>query len=218
MKKILLSLFSVLILISSPALAVDTARTQSDLVTNLFQTGQADGSIDSQDMRDFIVSSAHSRVITEQGVVDYNDLATASTPLSLSAGVALQLENDGAGSFTNLTYIPSGVASLWDTTLDQLDFSDLKLGDKVLLRLDVTLTTLSANTDIDMTMDLAIGGTPYSLDISRESFKSTGTYNITETFPVYMGDANTRDNPGEIMLETDKNATVVVNGWAIFVN
>ena len=33
-----------------------------------------------------------------------------------------------------------------------------------------------------------------------------------------MVDTNTKSNPAEIIMEVDKNSTVIVNGWAIFIN
>lgn len=194
-----------------------TRRTQAEMDA-LYADGQPDNTGSPQLHRDHIASSVHSRIVTEQGFMDYNDLATTGTPLSLLAGVPMQMSNDGAGSSTNKTYKPITVTELWDEVEDELDFSELQLGDKVLMRLDVTLIVASTNTDFDMTINLGVGGTPYTLDVARESFKSTGTYKIVEVFPVYMGDTNTLINPAELYVETDKNATLTVNGWAIFVN
>lgn len=197
---------------------VDTVRTKSDLVTNLYQEGQGESSLTPAKHRDHIVSSVHSRIITEQGVVDYNDTATTATPITLTAATPAKLTNDKLGSFTNTTYLPDTVTDLWDTTAQRLDFTELALGDKVLMRIDVSVVTASPDTDIIMSLDLAIGGTPYSLTVLRNSFKSSGTYPIVAVFPIYMGDTNTKSNPGEIIMEADKNSTVIVNGWATFIN
>ena len=67
---------------------VDTSRTVSDLVTNLFQDGQSAGAITPQDMRDLIESMQ-----TKQGSI------YVSTPSSTSiAGAGTFVE--GAGTFT----------------------------------------------------------------------------------------------------------------------
>lgn len=197
---------------------VDTRRTKADLTDNLYQDNQGSKKLTPARHRDHIVSSVHSRITTEQGVVDYNDTATAGTPITLTAATPTKLTNDKLGSFTNTTYLPDTITDLWDTTGNQLDFTETQLGDKILLRIDVSLTTLSPDTDMELSLDVAIGGTPYSLNIARQAFKSAGTYPVVGVFPVYMGDTNTKSNPAEIIMETDKNSTVIVNGWAIFIN
>lgn len=52
----------------------DTKRLSSDLITNLFQDGQAAGSITPQDMRDFIVS-----LLTPYGGFEMEDNATTTS-------------------------------------------------------------------------------------------------------------------------------------------
>ena len=50
-------------------------------------------------------STAPAAGTVSQGVYDYNDLATTSTPIPLTlAGTWYDLTNDGAGAFTNKTY------------------------------------------------------------------------------------------------------------------
>ena len=53
---------------------VDTKRSSSDLVTNLFQDGQSEGSISEQDLRDFIVSMK-----APYGAADFEANATETT-------------------------------------------------------------------------------------------------------------------------------------------
>ena len=195
----------------------DTKRTKNTILTTFLQSGQASGSFIRQRFRDIIESVAHSRIVTEKGFMDYNDAETTGSPIALNAGVVTKLTNDGAGSNTLSTFKPDTVTDLWDVVGDQLNFSDLKLGDCVLLRIDVTVTTLSVNTDLDMTIVLDVGGIDAILHVDRESFKSSGTYEFVVSFPIYMGQENIRANPAEIKMEADKNSTVVVNGWAIFV-
>lgn len=66
----------------------DTSRTVADLTTNLFQNGQAAGSITPQDLRDFIETCQ-----TKQGSI------YVSTPVSTSIAVAGTYV-EGAGTYT----------------------------------------------------------------------------------------------------------------------
>lgn len=152
-------------------------------------------------------------------IADYNDDATTTSPLSLVVDTPMQLTNDGLGDNTDLTYLHPTIPFLWNTSTNRLDFSALKLGDKFHLRLDITLNVLSTNTDLLVGLDLGIGDTPFHLNFAREVFKSTGAYEILEEVTLYMGASGVvRDNPAEITATTDKNSTIIVNGFALFVN
>ena len=156
-----------------------------------------------------------------QGVYDYNDVTTASTPISLAvAGTQYELTNDGAGAFTNVAYPIPGLANMWDVATNRFIFKDgtvLALGDTVDIRFDVEVTTSTTNTAIDLVIELGIGGSPYQLSIINEADKkAAGTYKLIRWFGIYMGDSNTLDNPGRVLAAADKTGvTVKVNGWYI---
>lgn len=148
------------------------------------------------------------------GFADYNDDATSTTPISVTGGAGfVDLTNDEAGSFTNKTFLPAGVTDVWDATTDRFDFSDLKLGDQVIIRVDVSVTTTAANQVIQMALELGTGGTPYDLNFLRNQYKTVGEKNIVIAVPFYIGDANTLNNFGKIKIQSPDNCTVVVNGW-----
>jgi hypothetical protein len=152
------------------------------------------------------------------GFWDYNDTATTATPITLTpTATAVKLTNNGLGSKTNKTYKLDDVAEVWNTSTNQLDFSGLNLGDTVDIRFDITVTTTGANHEILLDLQLAIGATPYTLQVQRINFKTAGTYSLVVWFGLYMGDANTLNNPGEIRAQSDTGTTdtVVVNGWYI---
>ena len=153
--------------------------------------------------------------LVRMGVWDYNDSATSGTPISLTPiNTDIVMTNNGAGAFTNKTYALSDIPDVWDTTTNRFDFTGFNLGDVVDMRLDLTVTTTAANTETQLKINLAIGGSPYTLVIDHSSFKNAGTYQMTKMFSVYMGDANTRDNPASITLRSDSGtASAIVNGW-----
>lgn len=157
--------------------------------------------------------------LTQQGVYDYNDLATATTPVALTSALTqYELPNDGAGAFTNLTYALPGLANIWDTATDRFDFNNgsvLKLGDTVDIRFDFEVTTTGVNTAVEFDLELGIGGSPYQLVITPfTNFKTAGTYKVIRWLGIYMGDTNTLNNPARVLGQADSTGvTVKVNGW-----
>lgn len=146
------------------------------------------------------------------GFFDYND-SGASISVTV-AGSPVVLTNDEAGAFTNKTYPPDGVTDVWDSTLDVFDWSELSLGDTIDIRLEFELTTISVNTEIKVDLHLGTGGSSYTIPFIIESnFKNTGTRTVSKYNGIYMGDLNTLDNGGRFKITTDKDCSVVVNGW-----
>ena len=151
-----------------------------------------------------------------QGIYDYNDLATATTPIALTAAnTQYEVTNDGAGAFTNKTYALAGVDDLWDTTTNRFDFTGLSLGDTVDIRLDFEITLANTNTVVDFALELGVGSSPYQISlISPTLHKSVTTYQIGQWSSVYMGDNNTLQNPARLLARADKTGvTLKVNGW-----
>lgn len=153
------------------------------------------------------------------GVFDYNDLSTTTTPISVTAGGGyVDLTNDELGAFTNKTYKPTGVSDVWDSSTNSFDFTDLTLGSSIQYRLDIEVTTTTANQEVEVEIQLGVGGNPYSLEVFRDEYKTAGVYKINVSNLVYMGDLNTLNNGGKFRIQSDGNADVKVNGWAVVVN
>ena len=149
------------------------------------------------------------------GIMDYNDAGTAGTPIVVTGGgAAVTLTNDEAGAFTNKTYKPAGVTDVWDALNDTFDWSDLKLGDMVDIRIDVDVITTATNTEVKIDLELGTGGFAYNIPwILETNYKTSGTHKLNRYNGVYMGDANTLNNGAVFKISADKNCTVVVNGW-----
>ena len=111
--------------------------------------------------------------------------------------------------------MPEDVTELWNTSTNQFDFSGLSLGDQIDIRIDLEVTTTSANQEFDIEIMLGVGGTPYTLPVRTIYRKTASTKSIVPYFGFYMGDANTLDNTGEIGVKSDTACTVKVNGWYI---
>ena len=154
------------------------------------------------------------------GFFDYNDLATATTPITITGGGGyIDLTNDGAGAFTNLTYKPTTVTSIYNTTTDLFDWSDLSLGDELQIRLDVSVVTSSVNTQIDLQLLLGNGGSPYGISwVNPVDIKTASTHPFTVWSGIYMGDTNTLNNTAKFQMKADKTCTVKVNGWYVSIH
>lgn len=148
------------------------------------------------------------------GFVDYNDAATAITPIVVIGGGAdVLLTNDTLGAFTNELFLPVGVTSIWNSTTNQFDFSQLKLGDMVDIRMEVIADMSGPNSEFDVDLELGIGGSPYSLSFGRESHKTSGEKLIDRFNGIYIGDTNTLNNPAQFVVRSDTSCDVTVSGW-----
>lgn len=147
------------------------------------------------------------------GFFDYNDLATATTPISHTGGATTPLTNDEAGAFTNKLYSPLGVADVWDAVNDEFDWSELKLGDMVDIRLDIVVTTSSANQEITVELELGQGGGSYRIPFIQLFYKTSGVKKVGAFIGLYMGDTNTLNNKGQFIFTSANNADIKVNGW-----
>jgi hypothetical protein len=145
------------------------------------------------------------------GFIDYNDAATAVTPLTFTTGVPITLTNDTLGPFTNTAYPPTGVTSIYAN--NQFDWSQLSLGDMLDIRVDVEVTTASPNQEVKLEIKLGIGASEYSIQFLDIFEKIAGAHRLVAFSSIYMGDSNTLDNPAEFILESDGNGSIKVNGW-----
>ena len=157
--------------------------------------------------------------IKKNGIFDYNDTATSITPISVSGGAGfVDLTNNELGPFTNKLYPPDGVTDIWNASTNEFDFNQLPLGSKVDIRIDLLVTTLSPNTQVDIALGLGVGGSPYDIQWVDVFEKSAGAHRITVSDFIYIGDLNTKNNPAKFKIEADGNCSVIVNGWACYIH
>ena len=151
------------------------------------------------------------------GWADYEDVATTGTPIAVSA-VPTVLTNDGLGVDTNTSYLPvggNGITQLWDTSSNGFDFSDLKVGDMVDIRMDITMIIASNNTAVDVDLYMGSGGSIVVPFISQQNFKSTGSFEVIRYMGIYIGSEDVRDNLAQLKVSADNNCTCTVHGWYI---
>ena len=148
------------------------------------------------------------------GWADYADFATTGTPLNVTAVYSV-MTNDGLGVNTNTSYLPEGVTQLWDSSTNSFDWSELKVGDMIDIRLDVSVTTTTNNTAVDVDLFMGAGGSIDVPFISAQNFKTGGTYNLIRYQGLYIGSEDVRNNAAQLKIKADNNCTCVVNGWYV---
>lgn len=148
------------------------------------------------------------------GFFDYNDAATTGSPINVTGGTGyVTLTNNEAGAFTNKFQKPVGVTDVWDSANNRFDFSDLKLGDQLTVRVDVSFTTTVANQVVEMALELGNGGSSYDLKFLSNQYKTAGQHDVIIPIDFYMGDLNTLNNFGLLKVQSPDDVDVVVNGW-----
>jgi hypothetical protein len=152
------------------------------------------------------------------GWVDFNDLATATTPISMPlADTLYTLTNDGLGPNTNLLYALPGTETIWDSVTNQFDFTMLNVGDVITVRGDFVWNATTNNTDFHIGLELGIGtGSVFTLPMIEHSTKLSGSHQIIATYVFYIGADFVKNNPGRMWVEsTGIGDSVKVNGWFI---
>ena len=156
--------------------------------------------------------------VNVDGWIDYNDSATAITPISVTANVPTILTNNGAGLYSQNAAAPLNVTQLWNTATNRFDFSQLSVYDEVGVRVEIEVTTTVNNAQWWMFIRFDIGGTQFDAVInSRSYYKTSGTYTEIVFFPFYIGRESMRVNPSALYFQSDSDCTVIVKGFYITV-
>lgn len=151
---------------------------------------------------------------TDSGYFDYNDTATAVTPIALTANVWTKLTNNSLGPNTTKKGAAVNLLDIWNTSTNQFDFTKTELYTMINIRVDVAVNSGSPNTEIQLRLNLGIGSSgPYTLFFNNTIVKSAGQYQLLIPCNIYIGNDITRNYPTEIQIKTDTNSSVIVNGW-----
>jgi len=175
---------------------------------------QADWEQNDNTQKDYIKNKPN-QLFASVGYFDHNDLATHTTPITLSSGVSTKLTNDADGAFTDLTKAPYGVNNIWNTTTNQFDFSSLDVGDTLDLRVDFLLTTTGTNKTCKVFLKLAVGtASEYTILVGSSELKAAVTNEeIVKEIGFYIGSEDVKTAPAELYILIDTAGSVKVNGW-----
>lgn len=150
------------------------------------------------------------------GYFDYNDSATHTTPLTFVSNTPLKLTNDTLGANTNTSENPYGVSYVWNSSVNQFDFSQLSIGDTIDIRVQVQVTTTTANQKFRITAKFGIGSVAqFENTILSSQVKTAGLEEISFVAPFYIGSTYIKDFPAELYITSDNGGTVIVDGWYV---
>lgn len=205
------------------SLNLSQSSTGIKLIDNLtvnapkLKTLEGSANVTLTDTEDTITISAFLGAgLNRDGLIDYHDLATASTPISVTGGAGFtKLTNDGLDTETNKNFKPTGVTELWDVAISKFDFSGLVLGDQIDIVIDIEITTTVVNQEVDIELLLGDGGTNYTLPVETIEKSVTGVLKASPYYSFYMRDANTLSNTGQIGVKSSDDCSVKINNFYI---
>ena len=116
---------------------------------------------------------------------DYNN--SSAVLQNIAVATPIQLQNDGAGSLTNESYLPYYTSSLFSA--NAIDLTNIPEGTVITVRNDTTLNITSNNTDVQFRMKFknSSGVEVYSSIYDFRSFKSAGQFSGVNFYEFYVG-------------------------------
>jgi len=157
------------------------------------------------------------QLLNAVGTFHYADLATQTTPISVTSGVETLLTNDALGAYTNISNAPYGVPTVYNADTNEFDFSSLSVGDIIHFRPDLNIDLTGTNTSYELYLKGSIGtAKEWILDLtSGGERKSTAEFHKNGFMGFDIAFEEMTTAPSQLFIKTDANATVKVNGWYI---
>lgn len=130
--------------------------------------------------------------------------STSATALT-TAGTFYNLPNDSLGAGTSAVYGITGISDVWDESTNQFTFSAFDLGDAVLVSAEIDVTTTTANTAVDIMLELGVGDTGiYTVGLVQNfNIKTASTVRISVQRWISLRDATTKNFPARIKAKAD---------------
>lgn len=189
-------------------------KLKLDLIEEGAQVNVQADFLQEDDTADDYIKNKPPQLFAGIGYFDYND--SGATTLTYVSGVDKKITNDALGSFTNLDNPPYGITSLWNTTTNQFDFSQLTVGDQVDIRIKLIPTTSSANEVMKVKIKFGIGSPSEFTEIFNIQYRknaSTDDYIFYTGF--YIGSEDILNYPAEVYFVADGGGTLKVGGFYI---
>jgi hypothetical protein len=147
------------------------------------------------------------------GFANYEDVATITTPIVLSANTWTNITNDKQGEHTTEVYKPAYVTgSLWNSATSKIDLSEVAVGKVVLIKVDFEIVQTSNNTILQGQL---IGGGHTMQLLTTEMKFASGTHHYSITNMVYVEDAAMQTAGLNIQLKTSSNSQVEMHNIMI---
>ena len=148
------------------------------------------------------------------GWADYNDTATSSTPINLTANTFSQLTNDGLGAQTTEEY--SRGLSFWNSSTNKLDISGTAVGDALLIRVELEVNPNINQSSVEFRLWVeAFGGFSLPVPLGVLDDGAGAWYRRIIVLPFYVGSETVRDNPIQCQIKCSSQAQVRINGFYV---
>lgn len=153
-----------------------------------------------------IKSSVNAIYDDQGGFAFYEDTATSTTPINLTADTWEDLTNNKAGTGTETTYKPTYITGdLWDSATNTIDLDEVPIGKVVFIRIDYDVTTGAANTRMESR--LYFPDTTKSVEFAHDLIATSGSevrYSRTTQFFVTSA---IKTSGVKIQVKVDKSGT-----------
>ena len=147
------------------------------------------------------------------GFANYEDLATITTPIVLTADTWTNLTNDKQGDHTTEVYKPAYVTgSLWNTAASKIDFTEVPIGKVVLLKVDFQIVQTANNTILECQI---VGGGHTMQVLTTEMKSQNDDHHYSVTNMVWVEDAAMQTAGMNVQLRTSNNSQVEVHNIMI---
>lgn len=164
----------------------------------------------------YFVSQVHAYTIVPLSSFGFVDCSNSGGAQSLTINTWTTLLNDCAGVYTNTDYLPIGVTQLVDPVTGKLDFSELSIGDQVIIRHTLDITPNSNGQTFQLRHLVGQSGQEYDLPVNIPAKMEqgggipTGRFTISDV--IYIGNENTRLGGALPQLKVNGNASVQYHG------
>lgn len=168
-------------------------------------------------LADAFIKNKPTQLLASLGYFDYADLATQTTPITVSPDTPTLLTNDTLGDGTDISQPPYAVNRVYEgSTANEFDFSQLSIGDTVDIRFHIKVTTSANNQLYHIDLKAGIGSaSEFENRIFSSYVKNAGVDEQTFVSTFYIGSNDIKDYPAQVFITSAQSCTVKVVGWFV---
>ena len=165
---------------------------------------------------------------TYNGWADYRDTATEVTPITIAPDTWTSLTCNDVGSITQ--FLPLGsddeqVAQLWDSSANQIDISELQIGQIVSVRSDFRLYPSQNNAQVDFRLLFETSGSVFLFDLQKRLARldegadtpaaGNDIYKLVESIEFFISPSLPLDANISVQVQCSVSSEAEVNGFFI---
>ena len=177
-----------------------------------------------EDPSNKVVSVARNKVtvVLSQALNDGDDIDTgfmvyedSGSAQPLASSTWETLSNDGAGSDTLKAYGPQNVGNLLNVSTGAIDFSELSVGDTLLISVDGTFTPSANNVSFESQILLGSGGSKSVAGPIMFLPTSGVAYRVCFTFLVPITGSDVQSNPGTVQARVSQAGSLTMSSTTL---